>query len=265
MVGIVLLKLLSPAEMESWGWRIPLLISGGIVPFLFLLRRSFAETRVFAARTHVSRSLGEIWRALATHWQIVLVDAAMVIMNTVSFYLITAYTPTFGRQELHLAKPDIQVVLLCIGLSNLFWRTAMGAASDRFGRRSLLVLFTALALITAYPVMSWLAAAPSFGPLLAAELWLSFLYGGYNGAMVVHLTEIMPGSVRSSAFSLAYSIATTLGGFTPAICTALIGLTGNKAVPGLWLAFAAAVGLLATVADGRMRRAASDRAAALPA
>jgi len=49
------------------------------------------------------------------------------------------------------------------------------------------------------------------------ELWLSFVYGGYNGAMVVYLTEIMPLEVRTAGFSLAYSLATTVGGFTPAI------------------------------------------------
>ena len=76
------------------------------------------------------------------------------------------------------------------------------------------------------------------------ELWLSFLYGSYNGAMVVSLTEIMPVEVRTAGFSLAYSLATAIfGGFTPAISTYLIQLTGNRAVAGLWLSFAAACSL----------------------
>jgi hypothetical protein len=76
------------------------------------------------------------------------------------------------------------------------------------------------------------------------ELWLSFLFGSYNGAMVVSLTEIMPISVRTSGFALAYSLATAVfGGFTPALCTYLIHLTGNRAVPGLWLSVASACGL----------------------
>jgi MFS transporter, MHS family, citrate/tricarballylate:H+ symporter len=59
--------------------------------------------------------------------------------------------------------------------------------------------------------------------MLAAELWLSFLYGSYNGAMVVALTEVMPVQVRTVGFSLAYSLATAIfGGFTPAISTWLI-------------------------------------------
>jgi MFS family permease len=124
----------------------------------------------------------------------------------------------------------------------------MGALSDRIGRRPLLLASTVLMLFTAYPVMSWLVAAPGFGRLLAALLWLSFLYGSYNGAMVVLLTEIMPASVRTSGFALAYSLATAVfGGFTPAICTALIETTGNRAIPGLWLSVAAACGLAAAV------------------
>ena len=100
--------------------------------------------------------------------------------------------------------------------------------------------------------MSWLVREPSFARLLTVELWLSFLYAGYNGAMVVYLTEIMPAPVRTAGFSLAYSLATALfGGFTPAICMALIHRTGNRAAPGLWLACAAACGLAAALLAGR--------------
>jgi MFS transporter, MHS family, citrate/tricarballylate:H+ symporter len=68
--------------------------------------------------------------------------------------------------------------------------------------------------------MWWLTSAPSFSRLLLVSLWLSFIYGSYNGGMVVLLTEIMPVEVRTAGFSLAYSLATALlGGFTPAICT----------------------------------------------
>ena len=64
----------------------------------------------------------------------------------------------------------------------------------------------------------------------------------------MYLTEIMPVDVRTSGFSLAYSLATAIfGGFTPAFSTYLIHLTGNRAVPGLWLTFAAACGLMATL------------------
>jgi hypothetical protein len=66
--------------------------------------------------------------------------------------------------------------------------------------------------------------------------------------MTVYLTEIMPVDVRTSGFSVAYSLATALfGGFTPAICTYLIHATGNPALPGVWLSLAAACGLTAAL------------------
>jgi MFS family permease len=170
----------------------------------------------------------------------------LVTMTTVSFYMITAYTPTFGNSVLHLASKSNLFVTLCVGISNFLWLPVMGALSDRVGRRPLLVTCTVLALLTAYPSLLWLVSNPSFSRLLTVELWLSFIYASYNGAMVVFLTELMPAKVRASGFSIAYSLATAIfGGFTPAICTYLIHETGNKAIPGLWLSFAAAMGLAA--------------------
>ena len=64
----------------------------------------------------------------------------------------------------------------------------------------------------------------------------------------VFLTEIMPEEVRISGFSLAYSLATAaFGGFTPSICTYLIHSTGNRAIPGVSLSFAAGCRLIAAL------------------
>jgi len=246
LVGVILSSKLPPQQMMRWGWRVPLPLGCVIIPFLFRLRRSLQETDEFVARKH-KPNISEILRSLTASWQIVIVGVMLVTMTTVSFYMITAYTPTFGNSILHLASMDSLIVTLCVGASNLFWLPFMGALSDRVGRRPLLLICTILMLVTAYPGMLWLGGKPSFSRLLTVELWLSFIYGSYNGAMVVFLTEIMPVSVRTTGFALAYSLATAIfGGFTPAICTYLIHVTGNQAVPGMWLSFAAACGLVAT-------------------
>jgi len=189
----------------------------------------------------------------------------LTTMTTVSFYMITAYTPTFGSTVLRLPSSDSLLVTLCVAASNLFWLPIMGAFSDRVGRKPLLLACTLLALITAYPALAWLVVAPSFSRLLVVELWLSFLYASYNGAMVVFLTEMMPIEVRTSGFSLAYSLATAIfGGFTPAISTYLIHVTGNRAIPGLWLSFAAACGLAATLVARSELKSSLEAQAAVP-
>jgi MFS family permease len=247
LVGVLLHIELPLQKVLEWGWRIPLLLGCVILPFLFRLRRSLQETDEFVARKH-RPNISEIFHSLTASWKIVLIGTMMATMTTVSFYMITAYTPTFGNSVLHLANVGSLIVTLCVGASNLFWLPVMGSLSDKVGRRPLLIVCTILMLVTAYPAMLWLVRQPSFSRLLTLELWLSFIYGSYNGAMVVFLTEMMPVSVRTSGFALAYSLATAIfGGFTPAISTYLIHISGNRAIPGLWLSFAAACGLVASL------------------
>jgi MFS family permease len=250
LIGIVLASNLSPDQLARWGCV--------ILPFLFLLRRSLGETEEFLSRTRHPSSR-EIFRSVADNWRLIALGMMLSTMTTVCFYMITAYTPTFGATVLHLANTGVQVVILCVGASNFLWLPAMGALSDRIGRRPILVACTVLTLATAYPALLWLVAAPSAAKLLIVELWLSCMFGSYNGAMTVYLTEIMPPEVRTAGFSMSFSLATAIfGGFTPAICTYLIEVTGNKAIPGLWLSLAAALGLIATVLLSRKLFAARE-------
>src|SRR6195256_4660763 len=243
VLGYALSGWMPPEALQAWGWRIPLIVGCLIIPFIYMIRRTLKETEEFAARKH-HPTPAEIYASMLAHWRIVITGVAMVLMTTVSFYTITAYTPTFGKNILKLTQSDALLVTLCVGVSNLIWLPLMGSLSDRIGRRPLLFFFAGIAILTAYPAMAWLVDQPTFGKLLAVELWLSFLYAGYNGAMVVHLTEIVPVAVRTAGFSLAYSLATTIGGSTSGIVDYPIPDTGNRAMPGAWLSVAAAVAFL---------------------
>jgi MHS family citrate/tricarballylate:H+ symporter-like MFS transporter len=246
-LGYMLHAAFTPAAVAAGAWRIPFFVGCFIVPFIYIIRRSLQETEEFLARRH-RPSTAEIFSSMVQNWQLIIAGMMLVSMTTVSFYLITVYTPTFGKEVLKLSITDTLLVTLCVGISNFCWLPVMGALSDKIGRKPLLIAFTILTLLTSYPALSWLVADPSFGKMLLVELWLSFLYASYNGAMVVALTEVMPADVRTAGFSLAYSLATAIfGGFTPAIATGLIHITGDKAAPGFWMSFAAACGLAATL------------------
>jgi MFS family permease len=247
LVGLVLNSVLSTEKMAQWGWRVPLFIGCLILPVLIQLRRSLQESDEFRARKH-HPALAEIMRSLVANRRLVTIGVLMFTMMTVSFYMITAYTPTFGSSVLKFSSRDSLFITFCVGASNLVWLPGMGAVSDRVGRYPLLIGSTVLMILTAYPAMLWLVADPSVSKLLMVELWFSFIYGTYNAAMIVFMTEIIPIEVRTMGFSLAYSTATAIfGGFTPAISTYLIQVTGNRAVPGLWMSFAAALALGATL------------------
>jgi metabolite-proton symporter len=263
LLGVAIGAAISPQDLTAWGWRLPLVVGCLIIPIILWLRRSLEETEAFRKMRHHPRKSGEAIRILAANWRLVLIGMMMAVMTTTTFYLITAYTPTFGTHALRLDQQQSLLVTLCVGISNFVWLPIGGWVSDRLGRRPLLLLIPAVALLTAYPAMLWLVAEPDLTKLVGVELWFSFLFGIYNGAMVPFLTEIMPAEVRTTAFSLAYSMATAIfGGFTPAVCTYLIEATRNKAAPALWLSVAAIVGLTGTLLSGRSQKAKSKVALA---
>ncbi|MCY0389274.1 MFS transporter [Robbsia sp. Bb-Pol-6] len=246
-LGFALNVWMASATVAAWGWRIPFIVGCAIVPLIFVLRRSLLETAEFAARAHRPSSR-EVFRLMGQNWRVVFAGMLMTAMTTTTFYLITVYTPTFGKSVLHLSTRDALVVTLFVALSNFIWLPIGGMISDRIGRKPVMVAITLLAIFTAYPALAWLAHAPGFGRMLLVLLWFSFFFGMYNGAMVAALTEVMPVEVRVAGFSLAFSLATAVfGGFTPAVSTYLIQLTGDKAAPAYWLSFAAVCGLVATL------------------
>jgi MHS family citrate/tricarballylate:H+ symporter-like MFS transporter len=245
-LGYILNESMSKEVIADWGWRIPFFIGCLIIPIVFQIRRSLQETEEFLAKKH-HPTFKEIMKSLTINWQLVVAGMMLIVMTTVSFYLITVYTPTFGKSVMKLSIVDSLLITLFVGLSNFIWLPVMGALSDKVGRWPIMALFSGLTLFTAYPTLNWLVANPSYEHMLVAELWLSFLYASYNGATIVALTEIIPIQIRTTGFSLAYSLATALfGGFTPLVSTWLIETTGDKASPGYWMAMAGGMGLIAT-------------------
>jgi MFS transporter, MHS family, citrate/tricarballylate:H+ symporter len=246
-MGFALNALMEESTIREWGWRIPFVFGCLIVPFIFFLRRKLEETQDFSERRQ-HPDMKQVFHTLLGNWRIVIAGMLMVAMTTTAFYLITVYAPTFGKKVLMLSASDSLLVTLLVAVSNFIWLPIGGALSDRIGRKPVLIAMALIAIATSYPALKYLAADASFYTMLGVLLWLSFIYGLYNGAMIPALTEIMPVSVRVAGFSLAYSLATALfGGFTPAISTALIEVTGDKAAPGLWMSFAAVCALLATL------------------
>lgn len=243
LLGYALNAALPRVTLDAWGWRIPFFIGCLIIPIVFQIRRSLQETDAFRRSTY-RPTLPQVLASIVLNARTVLAGAALMVLTTVAFYLITVYTPTFGKSVLKLSTIDSLLVTLAVGLSNLVWLPAMGALSDRIGRAPIMATAAALTVATAYPALHWLVAQAGLGRMLIVELWLSFLYASYNGATIAALTEIVPAPIRTSGFALAYSLATAVfGGFTPLACTWLIARNGDPAAPGYWLGGAAALSL----------------------
>jgi MHS family citrate/tricarballylate:H+ symporter-like MFS transporter len=229
-------------------WRIPFFIGCLIIPFIFFLRRTLEETPAFLAmKKHPSTS--EVFNSAAVNWKIIVLGMMMAVLTTTTFYFVTVYTPTFGKNVLKLSTQDALLVTLLVAVTNFIWNPVGGAISDRLGRKPVLLTIACLSLVTAYPALHWLVAAPTFGKMLAVEMMFSFYFGVYSGTMLGALVEVVPAHVRTTCFSLAFALAAGLfGTFTPFASTWLIESTGDKASPGFWLMCAAASGIIAALA-----------------
>src|SRR5258708_2321755 len=244
IIGFAMNGALTSQQIADGGWRIPFFMGCMIVPFIFVLRRSLQETPEFLAQKKHPTS-AEIFSSMVANWPIVLLGMLLVVLTTVTFYLITVYTPTFGKSVLKLPETESLGVPLCVAATNFLWLPVGGAISDRIGRKAVLLTIAILAFATAYPALSWLVSSPTFAKMLMVELLFSFYFGIYNGAMVAALSELVPKHVRATCFSLAFSLAAALfGTATPLVSTWLINATGDKASPGFWLMFAGLCGIV---------------------
>lgn len=247
IIGFALSEAMPAATVAAWGWRIPFFIGCLIIPFIFFLRRTLEETPAFLAmKKHPSTS--EVFSSAAVNWKIIVLGMMMAVLTTTTFYFVTVYTPTFGKTVLKLSTQEALIVTLLVAVMNFIWNPVGGAVSDRIGRKPVLLTIACLALVTAYPALNWLVAAPTFGKMLAVEMMFSFYFGVYSGTMLGALVEVVPAHVRTTCFSLAFALAAGLfGTFTPFASTWLIDHTGDKASPGYWLMCAAALGIVAAL------------------
>ena len=258
LIGYTLNQVMDPATLEAWGWRIPFAVGCAIVPVIFVLRGSLAETPEFLARKE-HPTARQIYAAVAANFGTVALGMMMVTLTTVSFYFITVYTPDFGK-TMKLTQSAALFVTALVAIANFVWLPIGGALSDRIGRLPVMLAAAMLILVTAWPALAWVAAEPTFGKLLAVEMVLSLGYGLYNGAMVAALTEVVPAQVRASCFALAYSLAAALfGTATPFLSKVLIEQTGRREVPAFWLMAAAVASILAAWALYRRKAEISFR------
>ena len=261
ILGFLLSEVMPADTVAAWGWRIPFFIGCLIIPLIFFLRRTLEETPEFLAmKKHPSAS--EVFASAMANWRIVILGMMIAILTTTTFYFVTVYTPTFGKQVLKLSSADALLVTVLVAVGNFIWNPVGGALSDRIGRKPVLLTIAALSLLTAYPALHWLVAEPTFGKMLAVEMMFSFYFGIYSGTMLAALVEIVPAHVRTTCFSLAFSLAAALfGTFTPFASTWLIERTGDKASPGFWLMFAAVLGIIAASTVYRGGKAMATRQA----
>lgn len=247
-MGALVTKWLSPEALDAWGWRLPFLVGLLIGPVGLWIRRHLEETEGFVKTQHEAKNNQALGTMLIDHGRAVLSSICLTVCATVSFYIVLIYMPTFAKNELHLPL-DSAFLAQMIGVACLTLMVPLfGAASDRIGRKPILIGSISLYLVLLYPMFTWILANPSLDNLIVMQVVLCSLIGDSFGPFSSALAEQFPSGVRSTGMALAYNIAVMLfGGFAQFIVTWLIHETGLPVAPVFYVIFAAVLGLLGSM------------------
>ena len=255
---IVLATTMSEATFESWGWRIPFLLSAVLVVLGLYVRLNLSETPVFAEavkrQERVRVPVAEVFR---TSWRTVVLGALSVIVTYTLFYLMTVFSLSYGTDAeagLGYARQDF-LLMLCGAVVFMALATPLsGVLSDRYGRRP--VLATAMVGAGATGLLTEPLLGSGSTALVVLYLCLGlFFMGLVFGPIGAYLPELFPTNVRYTGASLAFNAGSILGASLARYTAVRLAQVGGLAWVGYYLAGAAVVGLLALWALRETREA----------
>ncbi|MEM5398957.1 MULTISPECIES: MFS transporter [Paraburkholderia] len=252
--GYGLARLMAPADLAAWGWRLPFFFGLLIGPVGLYLRRFIEDAEDFKRAARTETPVREVLRQQK---RLVLTAIGLLTVSTAVNYLLQ-YIPTFAIRQLHLPAATGFAATMAGGVILTVVTPFAGHLSDRIGRRTQMTCVALLFLASAYPGFAWATSHASALPLFALIAWLALLKSIYFGALPALMAEIFPAATRATGMSIGYNIGVTVfGGFTPAIVTWMLSATGDKSAPSYWLIATAMISLSALAYVSRVRVAAT--------
>ncbi|MEA3043774.1 MAG: hypothetical protein QOJ53_670 [Sphingomonadales bacterium] len=237
LVGLTLSALLTPAELDAWGWRVAFLLGALIVPFGLALRRTLAETLpAEAAEPAPPGSVRPFLIAAA---------GGMLILGagTISNYTL-GYLTTYAQVTLNMAVTTAFGATVMLGLTGVIGGLAAGWLADRFGRKRVLVLPWLALIALALPAFLVLSQLRTPAALLGATALLSLLHIFGSTAAMLLFIEALPARIRAGSLGIIYALAIALfGGTTQLVVKTLIEWTGSPLAPAWYMIGAVIAGL----------------------
>lgn len=242
--GILMISMLTPAELQSWGWRVPFAAGLLLLPVAFYLRRSMPETlHVAPAR---AENIGT--KGLLRHQRIIALAVLVVLGGTVSNY-VSNYMTTYAIATLKFPPLIAMGATVMVGVATLAFSLLGGWLCDRYGRKPVMLWPRLATAALTVPAFGLLVSHPTQATLLAVSTFLAALTAVSGAASLVTIPELLPRGIRATGLSIAYAVGVALfGGTTQFIVTWLIGATGNPAAPAWYVAGTSVITAIAMMA-----------------
>ena len=234
LLGAVITDMLSEAQLQTWGWRIPFLLGILVAGVGYLVRRHMPET--ISEGEKVDNPL----KVMRSNWRQVLRVGGLNLLSAVAFYALFVFVVTWLVDYVHEPRT---LALRFNSMSLLVFMAAIplfAHLSDRIGRKPVIMGAAIALILLSYPLF-WLMHHPDERMILAGGMGLAILISAYMAPIPAKLTEMFPQNIRVSAVSVGYNLAYALfGGTIPMIAVWLITKQHND-LAFVWYIIAAAI------------------------
>ena len=222
----------SEADFLAWGWRIPFLLSAGLVLVGWYIRNRVDESRLFQEALAEGEALPrlpaiEVFRERPGA---VLIGAGLRAGENVSYYVITTFSITYMMEAAGLSRSQALNAILIGAIGHFAIIPLAAVLSDRIGRRPVYA-FGGFGLALFGFAMFPMLASGNWALIVAAIAVALLLHGVMYGPQAAMMAELFPTRIRYSGASIAYQLTSIVAGsLAPIIAVALYKAYGS-AVP----------------------------------
>lgn len=242
---LTVIVLLTEAQFQAWGWRIPFLFSAVLVVIGLYLRRQVGETSEFEAmRARKARVRIPLLELIVQHGANLALGSLAMVTSYATFYIATVFSFDYGTRVAGIPHGTF-LGLLCIAIGAMALTTILAARlADRFSARRVVMAGAVLAALSGFATLPLLGQHSVMGALefLLLELGIMGIVFAPMGSL---LPALFPPEVRYTGASVAYSIGGILGAsLAPYAAQRLVGYGGLRWV-GFYITIAAIISLVA--------------------
>ena len=246
--GVGLTLWMAPADLQSWGWRIPFLFGALVGPAGLYIRNQLED----ATAPPAEKAVPPIAEVLKSQKMRVLLGIGALAISTAINYLIL-YMPTYVVKTLDLPASVGFIATFAGAIVVTFLTPFAGLVSDRIGRTTHMIIINVLLLLSIFPAFLLLTKIPTPAIIIAAVFWIATLKSLYYGPLAALMSELLPPATRATGLGLGYNIGVMVfGGMGPVTMAWLGGfaIIGDLA-PGYYLTL---IGVLSLAALLEIRR-----------
>ncbi len=249
-VFLPLARYLPAHEFNTWGWRVPFLLSFVVVIAGYIIRREVAETPAFAEEgEHHAVPRTPIVEAFAHSWRDMLRVACMALMNVIPV-VATIFGGAYAVQAAYGIGFDKDVYLWIPVLGNVVAVLVIpyvGNLADKIGRKPPIIIGALSSGVLSFFYLYAISIKKGTLAIFLSLLMWGVLYQGYNAIFPSFYPEQFPTRTRVTAMAISQNVGTTITALLPALFATVAG-PGSNNVPVTVGAIAFGVTAIAAVA-----------------